>query len=418
MAIGSPLNYRPTDAARLRLPRPLYLHLKELGILQRPPTSVNPEGKADLIADYIIENKLDALFITETWLRPGDDPKIKQLTPAGYKTVSFPRPAGRGGGIAVVYKDHMHAAASFSDSLPFPHTTFEAVEMTVATTTTLTFLCIYRPPPNTKNKLKDSTFFDEFSQALDHYNVTSHSAIVLGDFNIHWDCPANADTKRARALLDSYSVDQVVPFPSHSRGHILDWIVTRPSDNLVSSLVANDHLVSDHTAINFVVNITKPAQKRKMVTRRKLRDIETLLDKHAPPSLCAVSERQPAPWFSEDITAAKIERRRAERAWRHSGLEVHRQILRDALLRVTQAITAAKVEHFHDRIANASSSRELFSIMSSLLGSSPAAPLPTAHPPQDIPELFSEFFKDKIDKLRRTLDQQPFPVPVRFALYT
>ncbi|XP_070180609.1 ral GTPase-activating protein subunit alpha-1-like isoform X3 [Littorina saxatilis] len=54
------------------------------------------------------------------------------------------------------------------------------------------------------------------------------------------------------------------------------------------------------------------------------------------------------PWLSEDITAAKIKRRRAERAWRHSGLEVHRQILRDALLRVEQAITAAKVEHFHD----------------------------------------------------------------------
>jgi exonuclease III len=68
-------------------------------------------------------------------------------------------------------------------------------------------LCIYRPPPNNKNKLKDSTFFEEFSQALDHYNVRASAAVILGDFNIHWDSPSSAITKQAVALLDNYSLD-------------------------------------------------------------------------------------------------------------------------------------------------------------------------------------------------------------------
>ena len=411
---------------------------KSLGVCLLNSQSVNPVGKADLISDFIVENNVDILFITETWLRPGDDPKCNELTPVGYFTSSFPRPTGVGGGIAVVYKQHLHAASSFSDSLPFLHTTFEAVEFTVATTTTVSFLCIYRPPPNAKNKLNDATFFEEFGLALDHYNVTSHSAIILGDFNIHWDCPSNVNTKRARTLLDSYSLDQVVPFPTHCHGHILDWIVTRPSDNLVSCLVASDHLVSDHSAVSFIVNITRPVKKRKIVTRRKLRAIDTdafgeeaallfaqrdpssdpasfftlslrqLLDRHAPPSLCAVSERPPAPWFSDDVKSAKQERRRAERAWRLSGLEVNRQIFREKRLRVKEAITAAKVQHFHDRITQASSTKELFSILHTLLGSTPSSPLPTTHPSDELPELFSQYFKEKIENLRCSLNQDVY----------
>ena len=285
--------------------------------------SVNPVGKAELISDYLIENHLDMMLITETWLRPDDESKCKQLTPDGYLTASFPRLTGVGGGIAIICKQYLHAVSSFSDNLPFPHTTFEAVELTVTTSTTLSFLCIYRPPPNSNNGLNDATFFDELELTFDHYNMTSHSTIILGDFNIHWDCPSSPNTKRARLLLDNYSLDQIVPFPTHCQGHTIDWIVVRPSDHLVSSLVANDHLISDHSAINFLVKIAKPARKRKIVTRCKLRAIDTetfgheaalllaqrppssdsaqffdstlhqLLDKHAPPSVCTVSERPP-----------------------------------------------------------------------------------------------------------------------------
>ena len=153
------------------------------------------------------------MFITETWLRLGDDPKCKELTPVGYLFASFPHPAGIGGGIAIIYKLHLHPVSSFSDTLPYPHTTFEAVEMTVLAASSLSFLCIYRPPPNGKNTLNNATFFDELALAFDHYNVTSPSAIVLGDFNIHWDCPSYVNTRQARSLLDNYSLDQVVTFP-------------------------------------------------------------------------------------------------------------------------------------------------------------------------------------------------------------
>ena len=100
---------------------------KALSVCLLNSQSVNPVGKADLISDYIVQHNLDIMFITETWLRLGDDPKCKELTPVGYLFASFPRPAGIGGGIAIIYKLHLHPVTSFSDTLPYPHTTFEAV---------------------------------------------------------------------------------------------------------------------------------------------------------------------------------------------------------------------------------------------------------------------------------------------------
>ena len=120
---------------------------KALSVCLLNSQSVNTVGKADLISDYIVQHNLDIMFITETWLRLGDDPKCKELTPVGYLFASFPRPAGIGGGIAIIYKLHLHPVSSFSDTLPYPHTTFEAVEMTVLTAPSLSFLCLYRPPP-------------------------------------------------------------------------------------------------------------------------------------------------------------------------------------------------------------------------------------------------------------------------------
>ena len=123
---------------------------KALSVCLLNSQSVNPVGKADLISDYIVQQNLDIMFITETWLLLVDDPKCKELTPVGYLFASFPRPAGVGGGIAVIYKLHLHPVSSLSDTLPYPHTTFEAVEMTVLTASSLSFLCIYALPLTAK----------------------------------------------------------------------------------------------------------------------------------------------------------------------------------------------------------------------------------------------------------------------------
>ena len=70
-------------------------------------------------------------------------------------------------------------------------------------------------------------------------------------------------------------------------------------------------------------------------------------------------------------------------------------------------ISSAKTEHSRNRILNATSSKELFSTMNDLLGSSKDSPLPTTFTDQELPSVFSSFFSTKIDNLRKKLDATP-----------
>ena len=54
--------------------------------------------------------------------------------------------------------------------------------------------------------------------------------------------------------------------------------------------------------------------------------ISFLLDKYAPETVKRVPDRPASAWYHSTIRDAKRARRRAERRWRKSGLEVHRQL--------------------------------------------------------------------------------------------
>ena len=55
------------------------------------------------IRDFIVDNTLDALILTEIWLQEvGDEPCVKEMTPTDYVFHSFPRVGRRGGGVAVL----------------------------------------------------------------------------------------------------------------------------------------------------------------------------------------------------------------------------------------------------------------------------------------------------------------------------
>ena len=63
---------------------------------------VGPRDKRTEIVEFICDECIDIMFLTETWMRShGDEAKYADLTPPGYSLRSFPR-ATRGGGLAVI----------------------------------------------------------------------------------------------------------------------------------------------------------------------------------------------------------------------------------------------------------------------------------------------------------------------------
>ena len=65
--------------------------------------------KTLLIQDLVVDNLVDILMITKTWLnRCGDEVIIGEICPAGYRFFNQPRSTGNGGGVGLLYKANLH----------------------------------------------------------------------------------------------------------------------------------------------------------------------------------------------------------------------------------------------------------------------------------------------------------------------
>ena len=105
----------------------------------------------------------------------------------------------------------------------------------------LFILVIYRSPkPN-------SDFIQEFAEVLSHFMTRYDKILILGDFNIHVCCPHQSFTSDFIDILESFNLTQAVQEPTHSKGHILDLVLSNglSPDNLT----IKDICVSDHKAV-------------------------------------------------------------------------------------------------------------------------------------------------------------------------
>ena len=85
--------------------------------------SVN--SKTHALHECVVDNSFDIFFMTETWLKDvGGDVAITELTPPGYTFHHVPRSTGRGGGVGVLYRSHLHLKMMKIDE---KYTSFESL---------------------------------------------------------------------------------------------------------------------------------------------------------------------------------------------------------------------------------------------------------------------------------------------------
>jgi len=88
-------------------------------------------NKSDVVSQLVVDRSLDVLSLTETWHSASDDVRLRLAVPDGYAAVDVARSIGRGGGVAVIFRKHLHCR-----QLPLPTcTTFEALCVRLTTTT-------------------------------------------------------------------------------------------------------------------------------------------------------------------------------------------------------------------------------------------------------------------------------------------
>ena len=140
--------------------------------------------------------------------------------------------------------------------------------------------------------------------------------------NIHFDNPLQSLTKQTLTTLSLYNLVQVISKPTHMCGHVIDWVVVRPDDDIHKKSTATDSPESDQYCIKSYFNVSRPTIYR---TVRNIANVDrptfiaelssvsefsfvekanqyydilrTVLDKNAPPSLRNVMYHSSFPWF-------------------------------------------------------------------------------------------------------------------------
>ena len=404
-------------------------------------------NKTDSLSDFISTNDFDLIALTETWLQE-ETPQsvIRDLVPDNYSIKHVPRPGTRrGGGVGVIYKSSIDIATLPSmDSFK----SFEHLGIKInAKNKDVTIYVIYRPPPSQANGLTEADFQEDWSNFVAGQCVSANPVIIMGDLNVQLDVISRPSTIAFNDVINAAGFTQHVQDPTHKHGHILDVVITREDDPQLTNLqvldpgICNRHNVTacDHKAIVFHINIRKPLPTRRTVTFRRLNRIppdifredlaskitstgdsdqtkltiyhdilNLLVDKHAPSVTKTIVVRNNIPYYTQELYDAKRIKRQHERRWRKTQDKSHLELYRLSASKANKLLRQAKANYYSGVIDNHSNDiKTLFKVTNKLLGKSDSSPLPTGFTASQLAEEFSNFFINKVQKIRQSFNDSP-----------
>ncbi|XP_071492587.1 uncharacterized protein [Diadema antillarum] len=283
-----------------------------------------------------------------------------------------------------------------------------------------------------------STFLDEFSQFLDETMYRPSPLVITGDLNIHFDNTSAPNTLRFNDLISGHGISQLVSSPTHDKGHILDVIMVRNSDNVLYSSPKVFYGISDHSAVSCLLKFVRPSRVMSEFTCRNIKKINRtafaedivscklmssptdsvdcvvenynsalsrLLNIHAPAKTRKIRKRTDCPWYNSDIAAAKRKRRRLERKWLSNGKsEIDRKLLCAQKNVVNSLLKKAKRSYYVGLIEDCGEdSKRLFSVANRLLNRKQSSPLPSHTDSSAMAETFIDYFRNKVETISNSL---------------
>ena len=119
--------------------------------------------------------------------------------------------------------------------------------------------------------------------------------------------------------------------------------------------------------------------------------------------------RKPTPWFrstAEQFCELKREHRQTERRWLKSKLTVHKQIfIYDSIKQkvTTNLVDKAKQAYYSPKIQSSTTCKQLFQNFNTILSKIRSSSLPSTFDSDDLPNVFSGYFTEKIRTIRNNL---------------
>ena len=100
--------------------------------------------------------------------------------------------------------------------------------------------------------------------------------------------------------------------------------------------------------------------------------------------------------FTEELREGKHNRRKAERLWRKTKLEIHHQLFKERCREVGKLLMRSKRTYYSDKIAECGNSQKcLFRITKNLMGHKGEIILPSCSSDEYLANKFSDFFNKR-----------------------
>jgi len=87
--------------------------------------------------------------------------------------------------------------------------------------------------------------------------------------------------------------------------------------------------------------------------------VKLLINKHAPLQRKTITLRPNAPWYTEEPREGKHNRRKADRLWRKTKLEIHHQLFKEICREVEKLRMRSKRTYYSDKIAECRNSKKM-----------------------------------------------------------
>ena len=131
------------------------------------------------------------------------------------------------------------------------------------------------------------------------------------------------------------------------------------------------------------------------------------MNKHAPLITKTKTKKDHNPWFGKDSQRLKTQWRMAERRWikskNHEDLLEYKHI---NMIHKKHLHHAKKTNILQELNDNKYKTRNLYNILRSLTKQKEENPMPSTRSPSNVPDIFADFFLNKIQKIREQFHNQ------------
>ena len=140
--------------------------------------------------------------------------------------------------------------------------------------------------------------------------------------------------------------------------------------------------------------------------------LSSLLEARALLQRKTISARPSVPWYNNEIASQKKLRRKLERRWQRTKLDIDQQAYTNQCVRVQDLIINSKMKFYSKLISEAGDDQKsLFSSVSRLLHQKLEVLYPVCSSDSILVNNFADYFEIKIHNIRRELETiKPLPV--------